>query len=179
MDYTCRCGAFAAEIDITPAAIRAVCYCPSCRAFAEKTKATDALDPAGGSDLLQVAPENVRFLRGAEHLTWMQLTEKGPARWYTTCCNAPVANTLLTRAIPFVTLMTHRLADPAALPPVAVRAFRKYASQRVPDDSKGMSTLYWNFARRALKSRLSGGWKKNPFFDSTGALIASGKRAGN
>ena len=179
MDYSCRCGAFAAEVDITPAAIRAVCYCPSCRAFAEQTDATDALDPAGGSDLFQVAPEQIRFLRGAENLTWMQMTEKGPARWYTTCCNSPIANTLLTRAIPFATLMSHRLAHPEALPPVGVRVFRKYATGRVPDDGMGSAALYWNFARRAVRSRLNGGWKKNPFFDASGALISSGRRAGD
>lgn len=171
MQWTCRCGAFAAEVDITPASLRAVCYCPSCRAFALTTGAGDTLDTFGGSDLLQIAPEHVRFIRGAENLAWMQLTPKGPARWYTTCCNTPVANTLLTPAIPFVTLMTHRLADQAALPPVAVRVFRKHASGRVPD-SKGAGHLYWNFARRALRSRLTGGWKRNPFFRPDGTPIA-------
>lgn len=173
MEWTCRCGAFAAEVDVTPASIRAVCYCPSCRIFALKTGAGDALDEAGGSDLLQVAPEDVRFLRGSENLRWMQLTPKGPARWYTACCNTPVANTLLTPAIPFVTLMSHRITDQDALPPVSVRVFRKYAGQHVPD-SKGAGSLYWNFARRALRSRLSGGWKRNPFFGPDSKPIAPG-----
>ena len=163
MEWTCRCGAFAAEVE-TRRGIRAVCYCESCRAFAERTNAAAALDEAGGSDLFQVAPEEVRFLRGGEGLAWVRLTEKGPARWYTTCCNTPVANTMPTPGIPFVTLMSHRFADPGALGPVKARVHRRFAKQRVPDDGGGTGALLRNFAVRALRSRLTGGWKRNPFF---------------
>lgn len=163
MEWTCRCGAFAAEVE-TRRGIRAVCYCESCRTFAERTGAAGDLDDAGGSDLFQVAPEEVRFLRGGDGLAWTKLTEKGPARWFTTCCNTPVANTLGTPAVPFVTLQSHRFADPGHLGPVATRVHRRFATARVPDGGKGTYGLIWNFARRALRSRLSGGWKRNPFF---------------
>lgn len=163
MEWTCRCGAFRAEVE-TGRGIRAVCYCESCRTFAGKTDAADALDEAGGSDLFQVAPEEVRFTSDQAPLAWMKLTEKGPARWYTTCCNTPVANTMPTRGIPFVTFMSHRFDDPGALGPVAARVHRRFATQRVPDDGGGTGALMRNFAVRALRSRLSGGWKRNPFF---------------
>ena len=173
MEWTCRCGAFAAEAE-TRGGIRAVCYCNSCRAFAARTEATDSLDPAGGSDLYQVAPEQLRFLRGADKLAWLKLTPKGPARWYTTCCNTPVASTLDTPAIPFVTLQSHRFADPAALGPVTIRVFRQAATGTVPDGGGGALKLYANFGFRALKSKLSGGSKRNPFFGSDGKPIAPG-----
>ena len=174
MEWTCRCGAVAAEAD-AKGGTRAVCYCPSCRRFAELTGAEASLDPQGGTDLYQVAPEAARITRGADRLAWMRLTEKGPLRWYTTCCNTPFANTLTTPAIPFLTLMSHRFADPEALGPVRARVFRRHATGRVPDDAAGgMWPLYAQFVRRSLRSRLTGGWRRNPLFDDTGRPIAGG-----
>lgn len=174
MEWTCRCGAFSAEVDPSEG-IRAVCYCRSCREFAEMTEAGASLDDQGGSDLFQVAPERIRFLKGgAENLTWTRLTEKGPVRWYTTCCNTPVANTLATSSWPFVTLQTHRFADPEALGPVTARVNRGGATGRVPDDSKGTGYLIRNFIARAIRSRLSGGWKRNPFFGPDRQPVAPG-----
>ena len=171
MQWTSRCGSVTAEVE-THGGVRAVCYCCSCRDFALRTGAEDALDEAGGSDLYQVAPEAVRFLAGAEHLTWLRLSEKGPLRWYTTCCNTPVANTLGSRAIPFVTLQTHRLSEPSQLPDVSVRVFRRDATARAPEGGKGATALYLNFAKRALRSWVTGGWRHNPFFDQEGNPIA-------
>lgn len=176
MEWTCRCGAVAADVD-PKGGTRAVCYCQSCQRFAALTDATDALDAQGGSDLYQVAPENMRMIRGADKLTWVRLTEKGPLRWRTTCCNSPVANTLDRRSIPFVTLMSQRFVEPDKLPPVSIRVFRRYATGRVPDDTSGGTVrLMAGFARRALKSRLTGGWKRNPFFTASGQPIADGER---
>lgn len=173
MQYTCRCGRFVAQVD-TREGIRAVCYCNSCREFAEKTGAADALDAAGGSDLYQVAPYLIHVIQGADQLTWMRLTPTGPLRWYTRCCKTPVANTLASRSLPFATLQSHRFADPAALGPVICRVNRRFATDRVPDDGKGVGALYRNFAARMLKSYLTGGWRRTPFFDEKGALIDPG-----
>lgn len=176
MEWSCRCGSFSAEVD-TRRGVRAVCYCSSCRDFAKRCQAEQSLDDAGGSDLYQVAPEAVKFQRGADNLTWLRLTQKGPLRWYTTCCKTPVANTLASPAIPFVTLQTHRLSDPSALPEVSVRVFRRDATARAPDGGKGVMTLFLNFAGRALRSRVTGGWRHNPFFNDAGQPVASGDQA--
>lgn len=175
MEWTCRCGAFAVEVE-PKGGTRAVCYCRFCQDFARRTDAEDTLDPQGGSDLYQVAPEAARILRGREHLTWIRLSDKGPCRWHTTCCNTAVANTLESPKIPFLTLMTPGFARPDDLGPVAVRVFRGNAKGRVPDDAGGVWRLYRGFARRAIKSRLSGGWRENPFFDEAGRPIAEGRR---
>ncbi len=172
MEWTCRCRAFSCEVN--PArGIRAVCYCASCREFAIRTGAEAALDASGGSDLYPVAPENVVILKGADKLARMKLTEKGPVRWFTTCCKTPVANTLGTPKIPFVTLQTHRFADPNALGPVRVRLFRDGATSETPDDGMSKYAFYWHFARSALRSRLTGGWKRNPFFGADGKPIGT------
>lgn len=171
MDWSCRCGAFQADVD-TERGIRAVCYCKSCREFALKTGATDALDAAGGSDLYQVAPQEMRVVQGADRLAWMRLTDKGPLRWFTTCCGTPVANTLGTRKIPFVTLQSHRFATPDRLEPITVRVFRRDATARAPDGGAGAGALYRNFAARMLRSWISGGWRRNPFFTDDGKPVA-------
>ena len=174
MHWECPCGAFAAEVDISRGT-RAVCYCQSCREFAHRTQIEKELDEAGGLDLFQVAPEEFHILKGAENLTWMRLTPKGPLRWYTTCCNSPVAHTLDTRAIPFVTLPSRGFPDTDALGPVDVRVFRRFATTRAPDGGKGQAFLYSAFARRVLKSLLTGGWKQNPFFNAAGKPVATGQ----
>jgi hypothetical protein len=176
MEWTCRCGAVAADVE-PKGGTRAVCYCRFCRDFARRTGAEGALDPQGGSDLFQVGPEAVRFVRGGDRLAWMRLSDKGPLRWYTTCCGTPLANTLASRSVPFVTLMAHRFAEPDALGPVRVRVFRRDATGRVPDDATGGTLpLYLGFARRVLKSFLTGGWRRNPFFGPDGRPVAEGER---
>ncbi|MEQ9040477.1 MAG: DUF6151 family protein [Silicimonas sp.] len=179
MEWTCRCGAVAAEID-PRGGTRAVCYCGSCRRFSALTDAGDALDAYGGSDLYQVAPENARITRGADKLAWVRLTAKGPLRWHTTCCNTPFANTLATPSVPFLTVMSHRFSDPDALGPVAIRVFRREATGKVPDDGTGGTLpLLLAFVPRALKSRLTGGWRRNPLFDDHRRPIAGGRMLGD
>lgn len=175
MEWTCRCGAFAAEID-PKGGTRAVCYCRSCQRFAALTDATDSLDDYAGSDLFQVAPENARITKGSDKLTWIRLTAKGPLRWHTTCCNTPFANTLATPSVPFLTIMTHRFSDPEAVGPVVIRVFRREATGRVPDDGTGGTLpLLLAFVPRAVKSRLTGGWRRNPLFGVNRQPIARGR----
>ncbi len=175
MKWSCRCGQveIAADIDAERDS-RLVCYCKSCRAFAEQTGAGDTLDDAGGVDLYQTAVERVKIVRGAEHLTWTRLTPKGPLRWFATCCGAPVANTLSTRAIPFATLMVSGFEDKDALPAIMGRVNRKYATGHIEGDSGAPGKAIRAFMWRALRSRLNGGYKRNPFFGADGRPIAEG-----
>ena len=65
---------------------RCVFYFKSCRGFADDCDASNLLDEWGGCDLIQFGADKVRFRKGAENLAWTKMTEKGPLRWYTTCC---------------------------------------------------------------------------------------------
>jgi len=170
--WTCKCGQVALAV-APKGGTRVVCYCNSCRDFATRLGAGDILDAWGGSDLYQVGPEAAQFLRGADKVAWTRMTDKGPARWFTTCCHSPLANTLPTRAIPFLTLQTAYLSNKDILPPIDIRVFRKFATGRVPDTNYGQGRLLREFAVRSLKSRLSGGWRRNPLFDDAGLPIAA------
>lgn len=168
--WTCKCGQVA--LTVAPnGGTRAVCYCKSCRAYATRLGASDILDEAGGSDLYQVAPEAAQFVKGGDKVAWTRMTNKGPARWFTTCCHSPLANTLPTRAIPFMTLQAAYLSQKDALPPINIRVFEECATGPVPEQKYGKGRLLREFALRSLKSRLSGGWRRNPFFDDAGKPI--------
>ncbi|MFX6869136.1 DUF6151 family protein, partial [Acinetobacter baumannii] len=79
-------------------------YCDDCQAFAHRLGRADLLNAQGGSDIVQVAPAALTFVKGQNRIAGMRLTPKGLFRWHTTCCNTPVGNTL-GPAIPFVGLI--------------------------------------------------------------------------
>ena len=83
---------------------RIVCYCDDCQAFAHQIGRADLLDPQGGSDIVQLAPAALSFTQGQHHIVGLRLKPNGLYRWYASCCNTPVGNTLTPR-IPFVGLL--------------------------------------------------------------------------
>lgn len=170
--WTCNCGDVVLDVT-TKGGTRAVCYCGSCRGFIARLGAAHILDEWGGNDLFQVAPEAARFVRGADKVAWMKMTEKGPARWFSTCCKTPLANTLETRAMPFLTLQSAYFESEDSLAPIEIRVSKKGALGRVPDSKGGMARLIWQFVLRALRSRITGGWRRNPLFDAAGRPIAA------
>ena len=40
-------------------------------------------------------PKFMTMTQGADRLTFLRMTEKGPLRWYASCCNTPIGNTAL------------------------------------------------------------------------------------
>ena len=178
MRWSCKCGAVEATVMPNKGA-RLLCYCSHCQAFAKTLGAADALDDAGGSDILQTAPDSMTIERGKEHLKCLQLTEKGPLRWYANCCNTPIANTLQTRSVPFLSVMSFRLDNPDDAGPILARVNRKDATAHIEGDAGSMRKVVVAFALRALKSRLNGGYKHNPFFDTNGSPIAHPEPVGD
>ena len=173
--WSCRCGATALEVEISGGS-RVMCYCTHCQAFARHFGRTDMLDAHGGSDLYQVAPHQVRFLRGEENLAAIRLTDKGPMRWYAACCDTPMANTWPSPALPFVTMTAVRFDAPDALPRLHAQTFRRDGIGYVEREGGNVARVYFDFARRAIVSRLTGRWKENPFFGADGAPKARYRR---
>jgi hypothetical protein len=83
---------------------RVVCYCDDCQAFAHQLGRADLLNANGGSDIVQVAPASLTFVKGQDRIAGVRLTPKGLFRYHTTCCNTPIGNTL-SPAIPFVGIL--------------------------------------------------------------------------
>jgi hypothetical protein len=149
---------------------RMICYCDDCQAFLHQLGRADLLDAQGGTDIVQVAPTTLSFDRGNERIVGLRLTPKGLYRWYTTCCETPMGNTLAP-AIPFVGIVAQafegdlqRTDDLFGKPRGAIQG--KYA---IGDAPEGSTRLDLRLLTRALRMIL--GWRirgrtwPHPYFD--------------
>lgn len=168
VELRCRCGDVEGRItnasrDTTN---RVVCYCDDCQAFAHYLGRADVLDATGGSDVVQVAPASLTYVRGSDCIACVRLRPKGLFRWYASCCKTPLGNTV-GPAFPFVGLLVNafRLSDDVFGPP-AGGIFGKYALGAAPPGTTGLNL---RLIARAL--RKVAGWKvrgqtwPHPFFD--------------
>jgi hypothetical protein len=77
------------------------CYCADCQAFARFLGNAGMINSRGGTPIVQLPLNQVDFEAGVEKLALMRLSEKGLARWYASCCRAPMGNTV-GPVLPFV-----------------------------------------------------------------------------
>jgi hypothetical protein len=170
-ELSCRCGEVRGwAADAAPRTVnRVVCYCDDCQAFAHHLGRADLLDAGGGSDIVQVAPASLTFVQGQDRIVGLRLTPKGLYRWYTSCCDTPVGNTV-SPAIPFVGIVVQafdggaRRADDVFGKPIGA-ILGKYAIGDAPAGSKGISLrLMLRAIRMVLGWRLRGRAWPNPFF---------------
>jgi hypothetical protein len=103
IELGCRCGEIHGSArGVSPDAVnRVVCYCDDCQAFLHHLGRADLLDAHGGTDVVQVAPNVVAFDKGTEQIACVRLSKKGMYRWYASCCQTPLGNTL-TPSVPFI-----------------------------------------------------------------------------
>ena len=92
MKLSCRCGQVQGEFNPARSYTRATCYCVDCRAFARWLGGDGLLDAAGGSDIVAMAPDGLRFTQGLDQLACMSLGPRGLLRWYARCCRTPLGN---------------------------------------------------------------------------------------
>jgi len=89
---------------------RVVCCCGDCQAFAEYLQCEeDILDEFGGTEIYQTSQAQVEISSGQDQLKSMRLKRKGLLRWYTGCCNTPVANTM-NAGMPFAGIFLNFMA---------------------------------------------------------------------
>lgn len=169
----CRCGQVRGRVlNVSlETTNRTVCYCDDCQAFHHHLGCEDLLDEHGGIDVVQVAPATVAF-DGHPQVAGLRLTPKGLHRWYATCCNTPLGNTLKP-SIPFVGIGISAFETPASLRdevfgPARARVQRRFAIGTPPRTSAlsgvGMAL---HIARVLATWKLRGAWP-NPFFARTG-----------
>jgi hypothetical protein len=172
----CSCGTLrgvAREISPT-AGNHAVCYCDDCQAFAHFLgRPHELLDAQGGTEVFQMSAARLSIEAGAARLACMRLSPRGMCRWYASCCNTPVGNTLPKPTIPFVGLIGACLVRPAddpalahALGPIRARAFGKFAQGGAAAIPAGGSlvAVVARFLWLALKWRLRGDQRRSAFF---------------
>ena len=173
-ELRCRCGEVVGVVtDASQRTVnRVVCYCDDCQAFAHQLGRADLLNAKGGSDIVQVAPASLTFVKGQDCIAGVRLTPKGLFRYHTTCCNTPVGNTL-SPAIPFVGILAQAFdterqrADHVFGTPVGA-IFGKCATGEPPAGSTGLNLpLMLRAIAKVLGWRLGGRNWPHPFFRPT------------
>lgn len=174
-EFRCRCGEVRGVVtDASPRAVnRVVCYCGDCQAFAHRLGRADLLDAHGGSDIVQVAPASLSFVQGQDRIVGLRLTPKGLYRWYASCCNTPVGNTL-SPAVPFVGIIAtafdqgaQRAGDVFGPPTGAILG--QHAVGQAPPGSTGINlSLMLRALAKILGWRLFGKAWPHPFFSRGG-----------
>ena len=166
--FDCDCGEVSGYIDARPphGATHAACYCADC------LRAENAMGqpyPGGrGVALVQTRPDRVHFLKGADRLGILRLSPKGLFRWYATCCGVPLFNTPPRKGVPFASLHAARVPSPEDLG-------RVRAHLNAGEKTSGIWRAMPPVILRTLAARLSGGWKRTPFFDEDGEPVAKPK----
>lgn len=166
-ELRCRCGQVQGRVSDASARTvnRVVCYCDDCQAFAHRLGRADLLDAHGGSDIIQVAPASLRFDRGAERIVGLRLTPKGLYRWYASCCNTPLGNTV-GPALPFVGIVAQAFERSGDLGEPVGAILGKYAVGAAPPGSTRLSPrLLGRVIRLLLGWKLGGKTWPHPFFD--------------
>jgi len=187
----CHCGTLRGELDPTQAMGRAVCYCKDCQAYARfLERADELLDASGGTDILACVPRGVRFTAGADKLVCMSLGRGGLLRWYAGCCRTPIGNTPRDRGTAYVGLVRACLPGDRddfvrAFGPLRVALNTASARKKVRATPFAMLFGVGRIAGRVLTERLTGRYRRNPFFDEkTGnsirrpAELSQAQRAG-
>lgn len=175
LQLSCRCGAVRGVVTGVSASSvnRMLCYCSDCQAAAHQLHRADILDDQGGSEIVQVAPATMRILAGHEQIRGMRLSGKGLHRFYASCCNTPIGNSM-GLALPFVGIPIQAFAldgdaasrDKVFGPPRGA-AFGQHAIGTPPEGSTGVNPrMLAGVVWRLLKWALSRQGSPNPFFDS-------------
>lgn len=168
--FACTCGKVHGTLhNITPSAGGQVqCHCDDCR---RAIVWLDQPDPGpDGVHYYQTTPDRVTFEGGGDTLA--AFTWKSPKllRWYAPCCNTPLFNTLNSPKWAFASMMVDRLGAPNPLGPPKAHAFiEKPNGKRGHNNALG---FMGGFIKRTIAARVSGSWRKTPFFDGDATPVA-------
>lgn len=170
----CRCGAVKGKLNVVPGSFLHVhCLCCDCQRFASYlNNEENILDEHGSSELVQTYPSYLEITEGQDKICCAQLTSKGLYRWYASCCNTPLANTMTSSKVPFVGVSAKLLqfcdeqAKMDVLGPVTMKAFGKYARGEMPKDAHPRFPMSYmpKILIFMLKGMLGGKSSPSPFF---------------
>lgn len=180
LSLRCKCGEVkGTATDITPSTgSRVVCCCSDCQAFAVHLKRdADTLDEFGGTEIFQMSQSQLSIKHGKDKLQSLRLKEKGLLRWYASCCNTPIGNTI-NADMPFVGVIHTFIREPnrdKVLGPV--RAFvQTQHAKGVPDYPKHSAKFPLGITLRIVRMmalwKLKGKQKPSVFFDDDGRPVA-------
>ena len=175
----CNCGEVkGSAINVTPSSgSRVVCCCSDCQAFAMYLNCnTRIVDEFGGTEVFQMSQSQLKIQQGQDKLKSMRLTKKGLLRWYTSCCNTPIGNTMNAN-IPFVGVI-HSFIDVPSRDSVLgpIRAFvQTQHANGVPDYPRHSAKFPIGITARIIWKmllwKLQGMHKPSVFFGKDGQPV--------
>lgn len=172
----CQCGNVQGVVNPSKNINRVICYCQDCQAFAHfLSRGNDILDPQGGTEIVQMLPKYISFDQGTEYLACMRLTEAGLLRWYTTCCNTPIGNTLPSHTMSFIGVVHNCLeTSDVNLNDICTSKSAHVNTAGAKGDPKPkpagqVKTIMRNLLM-ILKGRIDGSYQQTPFFDVESGL---------
>jgi hypothetical protein len=167
----CRCGKLQGHVVPSTVAVRAICYCKDCQAYARFIDTAGVADQDGGTEVIASLPQHVHFTAGLDKLACMSLSERGLLRWYAGCCNTPIGNTPRHPKLPYVGLIHSCLeGDSPSIESsfgrrrIAVNT--KSARNAVRSTPIASTVAVLRLMTSSLVTRLGGTYKNNPFFRS-------------
>ena len=173
----CRCGTLKGYVSSPSVAIRAVCYCKDCQAFAHFLARPDdrVLNELGGTEVVATLPRYVHFTEGLEALVCMSLSDRGLLRWYASCCNTPIGNTPRDFRISYIGVIHSCLAKRApsleeSFGPVRMVVQTKSAKGEVKPTPIRSFLALLAIMKSVLAARIGGSYKSNPFFVENSAV---------
>ena len=170
----CRCGKVSGTVAEPRTAIRAVCHCIDCRAYAVHLGSERAvLDTDGGTDVVATQARHVTFDAGVAELACISLSPKGLLRWYAACCNTPIVNTPRDWRFAYAGLVHTALEKPleSSFPRVQMHVNASHLVNKPPARKWHGTVAFLGLMRRLLASRLTGRYRKTPFFTPAGTPI--------
>ncbi|MEH8016139.1 DUF6151 family protein [Rheinheimera muenzenbergensis] len=168
----CKCGSVRGQVEGSGTHSRIICYCTDCRAFAGYLgKAADVLDEQGGTEIVQVAQSRLRFLQGEDCLAAIRLSDTGMLRWYASCCDTPIGNTIANPKVAFIGLIhscldRQRMNDDFGSKVAAVNTDTALGTPQLKQ--RGLFGVIARFIWIVVTSRISGSYKTSPLFYASG-----------
>lgn len=188
LPLACTCGAVRGHLEVRERAVtRCVCFCRDCRAFAHALdRAADVLDARGGTEVIQMVPGSLHFSQGHEQIALMQLSEGGLFRWHTSCCRAPIGNTLRTTRFPFIGVIDSLLTAEARQElhgrvPLHAHVYTQFALDAPSSEPRrersdepplgGTGLVLRRFARIVMTAWFDRDARRTPLFDDAGRPV--------
>ncbi|MEX0349816.1 MAG: DUF6151 family protein [Paracoccaceae bacterium] len=175
LTFGCQCGKLRGKVrGVSPrSGTHVLCYCADCQAFAHHLGAEWVMDPQGGTPIYQILPSRLEFSQGTEHLACLRLTPKGLYRWYASCCNTPLANTVGPK-LRLVGTLDAAYPDADAkdvMGPFVTIGSVDEASSPTGLKAKGQLTMIVRALGRHLRAGLQRNGRNTPFFTRDGKPV--------
>lgn len=177
----CQCSQVEGELkNISPQSGNHIkCMCIDCQTFAHfLEKNEELLDSNGATELFQISPSQITFTKGEENIKALRLSLKGPFRWYTKCCQTPIANTIgLDKDfagvfVEFMKFEEDHFTKQDALGEIKYYCMAKYSKGEPPAGAtQGFPrSLFFKVALKLLLGKLTKNYLPNPFFNEENGL---------